>query len=194
MNNSFSDSDFDNLMGSNDLGLPPLTSEASAPEAPAMPQPVHYAAEATPAERTDRPEGRGPRGGRGGGRGPGGRDGGRGQGKSGCCSVEGPEFAHQAIDDAARRASRKQGGQGGVLRGGRLQSAAVQSAGGGFVAAEVGGADLHACGAQRLGGRDACRAADPASRNHRQLDRLHDLGQQGKGAPDRSPNPGSLWI
>lgn len=35
MNNSFSDSDFDNLMGSNDLGLPPLTSE---PEAPAIAQ------------------------------------------------------------------------------------------------------------------------------------------------------------
>lgn len=38
MNNSFSDSDFDNLMGSNDLGLPPLNSEPSAPEAPVAPQ------------------------------------------------------------------------------------------------------------------------------------------------------------
>lgn len=38
MNNSFSDSDFDNLMGSSDLGLPPLTSEPSAPEAPAIAQ------------------------------------------------------------------------------------------------------------------------------------------------------------
>ncbi len=38
MNNSFSDSDFDNLMGASDLGLPPLGNEPSAPETPAIPQ------------------------------------------------------------------------------------------------------------------------------------------------------------
>ncbi len=43
MNNSFSDSDFDNLMASGDLGLPPLSSERAgsepaAPEAPVVPQ------------------------------------------------------------------------------------------------------------------------------------------------------------
>lgn len=38
MNNSFNDSDFDNLMGATDLGLPPLNNDPAPVEAPPAPK------------------------------------------------------------------------------------------------------------------------------------------------------------
>ena len=47
-----------------------------------------------------------------------------------------------------------------------------------FRTEQIGGPNLDAGGAERQGGRDTPRIGDAASRNHRDVHRLHDLSNQ----------------
>ena len=58
----------------------------------------------------------------------------------------------------------------------------MDCAGAGLGAQQIGGADLHAGGAQSQGGGHPLRVGYAAGGDHRDLHRLDDLRQQGKGA------------
>jgi hypothetical protein len=69
-----------------------------------------------------------------------------------------------------------------VTRGIALERRAVQRAGGGLGRQQVGGAHLHARRAQRHGRGHAVGIGNAAGRDHRYLQRAHQLRQQREGA------------
>ena len=88
------------------------------------------------------------------------------------------QFAHRAVDDAARRTPGHDVGDGGrtILR--QRQILADDGADLGFRAAQVGCADLHAGRAQRKCGSDATTVGNAASRDHRHPHRIGHLRDQ----------------
>ncbi len=93
------------------------------------------------------------------------------------------QLSHQAIDDAAGRATTEQVGQRRVLPCRRVQCRPVQGRSRGLMATEKGGAHLYGAGAQRQCGADTCTIDNTAGGDDRQPHRLYYLWQQAKGAP-----------
>ena len=103
-------------------------------------------------------------------------------GNAGAWALSGPDFADEAIDDAARRPSGEKIGEGRAVVARRLERGPVQRHGLGFRRQQECRADLGAGSAQRQRRGDAPAVADAAGGDHRHFHRVDHLGHQRHGA------------
>ena len=87
-------------------------------------------------------------------------------------------FSHEAVEQAARRASREKVGEPRALVACPRQRGAMHGRGGGLRRAQIGRSDLHGIGAKREGCGDASAVCDPAGRDDWHAERVAHLWQK----------------
>ena len=96
------------------------------------------------------------------------------------------DLEHEAVDDAARRATRKGAGDSRVVFAGPDDGGLVGLGNPGLVTRQERGAHLHSAGAEGERRRDPAPVHDSARRDHGDRDGIDDLGHEGHRPHHRS--------